>query len=219
MRSYGTHFLFVCRPDSHATLDEWVADFEREGKVPTLVRQRWEGKRRLTDPYRYLTHLPLRNSDEALLVCGCERTTTDATGKVLYRNAWATSHTITADHVLDGVKAARSRGKIENENHNPLKTKGYHFEHHYGHGKQPLSTRLPTLILLAFLLHTVLDRLEPRYRAIRERLPSRQTFFEPLRALLNYLPFDRWDPLFDFMLDALQPIQRRTKVRAAAGSG
>ena len=52
VRSYGAHFLFVCRPDSHATLYEWVADFEREGKVPTLVRQRWDGKRRLTDTYR-----------------------------------------------------------------------------------------------------------------------------------------------------------------------
>jgi hypothetical protein len=125
--------------------------------------------------------------------------------------------TATADNVIDVVKAARSRWKIENENNNTLKTKGYHFEHNYGHGQQHLSTLLPTLILLAYLLHTVLDRLDPRYRAIRERLPSRQTFFEHLRALIHYLPFDSWDHLFTFMLDALQPVQRRT--RAAAGSG
>jgi hypothetical protein len=134
----------------------------------------------------------LRNSDDALLACWCELTTTDTSAKGLYRNAWATAHTATADNVIDVVKAARSRWKIENENHNTLKTKGYHFEHNYGHGKQHLSTLLPTLILLAFLLHALLDRLEPRNRAIRERLPSRQTFFEHLRAPIRYFPFDSW---------------------------
>lgn len=47
--------------------------------------------------------------------------------------------------------------KIENENNNTLKTKGYHFEHNFGHGKQHLSNLFATMILLAFLVHTTLD--------------------------------------------------------------
>jgi hypothetical protein len=39
----GCHFLFVCLPPSHATLYEWVADFERVGTVPTRVITRWTG--------------------------------------------------------------------------------------------------------------------------------------------------------------------------------
>jgi len=47
-------FIFVCKPDSHKTLYEWVDDFEREGKVKTVVSKRWTGKRHETDTYRYV---------------------------------------------------------------------------------------------------------------------------------------------------------------------
>ena len=96
----GCHFLFVCLPQSHATLYEWLADFERNGAVPTLVTTRWTGTQRLTDTYRYCQRLPLRERDDALYVDWCELTTTDAAGRVLYRNAWATSHTVTAENVV-----------------------------------------------------------------------------------------------------------------------
>ncbi len=45
---------------------------------------------------------------------------------------------------------------IENENNHVLKTKGYHIEHNFGHGKQSLSAFLLRLNLLALLFHTVL---------------------------------------------------------------
>jgi hypothetical protein len=211
-RARGCHFLFVCLPQSHATLYEWVSDFERNQTVKTLITTRWTGKQRLTDTYRYLNDLPLRDSEDALLVGWCELTTTDAKGQVVYHNAWATSHTVTAENVVALVETGRSRWKIENENNNTLKTKGYHFEHNYGHGKQHLSSILATLIILAYLVHTVLDCLDQRYRAIRAQLPSRRTFFEHLRALVQYLPFQSWDHLFDFMLEALKPVPRKAKV-------
>jgi hypothetical protein len=213
----GCHFLFVCLPQSHPTLYEWVADFERNAAVEVLVVSRWTGKQRLTDTYRSLHQLPLRDSDDALLVDWCELTTTDATGRTIYRNAWATSHTLSAENLLATVAAGRSRWKIENENNNTLKTKGYHFEHNYGHGKHHLSAVLATLILLAYLVHTVLDRLDPRYKEVRARLPSRRTFFEHLRALAQYLPFATWDHLFDFMLEALAPAPRQTRTRPGTG--
>jgi len=75
IRDQGGHFLFVCRPDSHPTLYEWVADFDRLGYVRTVVKTRWTGKERLIDTYRYVLQAPLRDSDDALLVNGCERTT------------------------------------------------------------------------------------------------------------------------------------------------
>lgn len=105
------------------------------------------------------------------------------------------------------VAAGRSRWKVENENNNTLKTQGDHFEHHDGHGQQHLASLLVSLILLAFLVHTLLDRLDPANQAVRHQLPSRRTFFEHLRALTQYLPFDTWEQLFDFMLEALQPAQ------------
>jgi len=45
-----------------------------------------------------------------------------------------------------------------------LKTKGYCFDHNYGHGKQHLANLLAGLILLAFLASTLLDLYDPRDR-------------------------------------------------------
>jgi hypothetical protein len=101
--------------------------------------------------------------------------------------------------------AGRARWKIENENNNTLKTKGYHFDHNFGHGKRHLANLFATMILLAFLFHTALDLVQGHYRTIRQALPSRRTFFEHFRALIQYFPFDDWDHLFGFMLDGLAP--------------
>lgn len=203
--AHNAHFLFVCRPESHQTLYEWVADFEREDKIPCQKRRYWNGRQHLTESYRYLDHLPLRNSDDALLVSWLELTITNDAGEVLHHNAWATSHTLAPNNLAETARAGRCRWKVENENNNTLKTKGYHFEHNYGHGKQYLSSLLATLILLAFLLHNILDRLRGPYRSVRELLPSRKTFFEHLRALTLYFPFASWDDLFAVMLESLQP--------------
>ena len=91
------------------------------------------------------------------------------------------------------------------ENNNTLKTKGYHFDHNFGHGTQFLANLFATLILLAFLVHTALDWIDTRYAKVRGLLPSRRTFFEHLRALLQYLPFDDWDHLMRFMQQRLAP--------------
>jgi hypothetical protein len=194
------HFLLTCKLDSHTTLYEWVADLSRHGGVTRVVQARRMGKKSFTDTYRFVNQVPLRNSDDALMVNWCELVTTDAEGNVVFCNAWATSHHITTENVAALAAAGRVRWKIENENNNTLKTKGYHFEHNFGHGKQSLSNLFATMILLAFLAHTTLDWIDAPYRAVRDALPSRRTFFEHLRALIHYLPFDDWDHLMQFMI-------------------
>lgn len=160
-------FLFVCKSDSHALLYEWVDDFVRTGKVQIVEKSRWNGKQRLTERYRYINQVPLRDSDDALLVNWCEITLTNDKQELVYRNAWATSHAIDQHNVVQIVAAGRSRWKIENENNNVLKNHSYHFEHNFAHGKQHLSNFLATLNLLAFLTHTALEWLDEAYRAVR----------------------------------------------------
>jgi hypothetical protein len=96
------------------------------------------------------------------------------------------------------------------ENNNTLKTKGYHFDHNFGHGKQFLSNLFATMILLAFLVHTTLEWVDAPYRDVRASLPSRRTFFEHLRALIHYLPFDDWNHLMRFMRKPPDPEPRRS---------
>ena len=202
-RTKGYHFLFACKPDSHTLLYEWIADFERNGTLCTLEKTHWNGKQHITSRYRYMNQIPLRNSDDALMVNWCEVTITNQTGKTLYHNTWATSHEITDDNIATLVESGRARWKIENENNNVLKNHGYHFEHNFGHGKQNLSNLIATLIILAYLFHTVLEWTDSQYQQIRMLLPSRKTFFEHLRALTQYFLFDSWQHLMQFMLDKL----------------
>ena len=194
------HFLFVCKPESHKELYEWVDFLQRSGAIRTLVHKRWTGKRHEIDTYRYVSEVPLRAGEDALKVQWCELTTTTTQGDILYRNAFATSHAVTHDNVVEVVSAGRCRWKIENENNNVLKTKGYHFEHNYGHGKQHLSCLLATLIILAYLLHTLLEWMDDKYCLLRQKIPSRQRLFNDMRALTTYLCFESWDALIDFML-------------------
>ena len=202
LRSYGLHFVLVCKPDSHPATYEWLEYLERIGAVHTVVRTRWTGKRHETDTYRYAAAVPLRDAKDAMEVNWCELTTTTADGKVLYRNAFATDLALSDGNVAEVVEAGRSRWKIENENNNTLKTKGYHFEHNYGHGKQNLSSLLASLIILAFLVHTVLDWADDKFQLLRKKLPSRKRLFNDIKTLTSYLCFDSWEALMDFMLES-----------------
>jgi hypothetical protein len=199
------NFILVCKPDSHATVYKWVNTLAALGGVSGLTRRQWNGRFGEVWTYRYVTDIPLRAETDALHVNWCELTITDERdGRVLYHNAWVTNHVLTDDTVGPIAAAGRTRWKVENEGNNTLKTKGYHFEHNYGHGQQHLAAFLLTLILLAFLCHTLLDVLNTKYQLLRRALAARRTFFDDLRALTRYWVFDAWDQLFDFMIRGLQ---------------
>ncbi len=198
---HGFDFILTCKPDSHPTLYEWV-DFTGP---ETITVRHWNGRFGEIHTYRYVQHVPLRRGDDALYVNWCELTITRETdGRVLYRNAFATSHSVTQDTVESIVQAGRARWKCENESHNVLKTKGYHLEHNFGHGKQNLASVLLTLNLLAFLLHTVLHMVSYKYLLLRKELAARQTFFQDIRTLTRYLFFNSWEALLDFMITQLE---------------
>lgn len=200
----GWHFILVCKPDSHQTLYEAVSELESLGQVRTFTQVTWKKSRRIVREYRYASKVPLRKSDDALRVNWCEIRETDDKGKVIYLNSFITDFAIGDHNIIELVEAGRSRWKIENENNNTLKTKGYNFEHNFGHGKKHLASVLAALILLAFLAHTVLDFFDACYRLLREHLSSRKMFFDDIRALTRYLCFESWKDLLEFMLEQLE---------------
>lgn len=200
----GCHFVLTCKPDSHKTLYEWVNDFALQGKITTFKINRKHGKKRLTDTYKFINNVPLRDSDDAIFVNWCELITTDSKDNILYKNSFVTDHQLTEKNVIDTVIAGRTRWKIENENNNTLKTKGYNFEHNFGHGKEYLSQTLLTLNILSFLYHTVLNFTDLAYQLIREMLPTRKTFFDDIRALTRYMYFESWKHMMEFMLKGLE---------------
>ena len=199
------NFILVCKPDSHKILYEWVAELGQAQKVKTVKLIRRKGKKKEIDTYRFVNQVPLRDGNGALMVNWCELTTTRADDdKVIYRNAFATNHALSADNVAEIVRDGRARWKVENENNNILKNRGYHLTHNFGHGKQYLSNLMVTFNLLAFLFHTVLEFMDDKYRLIRQTLPTRKTFFDDIRALTRYLCFESWDALLQFMMKQLE---------------
>lgn len=201
------NFIFVCKPDSHQKLYEWL-DFlqaKPEEELPTVIRRHWNGHCTEIWTYRYINQVPLRAGPDALDVNWCELTITRAdTGQQLYLNSWVTNYQIDDDNVIDIAQAGRSRWKTENEGNNILKNRGYHLEHNFGHGQQHLSATLLTLNLLAFFFHTILHLIDTRYQRLREHLGARQTFFNDIRTLTRYLCFDSWNHLLNFMIEQLE---------------
>jgi hypothetical protein len=204
---YQLNFIFVCKPDSHVQLYEWLT-FLQAGpgeQLPTLTRRHWNGRFAEIWTYRYINEVPLRAGEAPLFVNWVELLITRAdTGVELYHNSFATNFVLTETTVEPIVRAGRTRWKIENEGNNVLKNRGYHLEHNFGHGQHHLSTVLLTLNLLAFLYHTVLHLVDQRYQRLREHLAVRQTFFNDVQTLTRYLCFDSWDHLLDFMLRQLE---------------
>jgi hypothetical protein len=203
--TYRQFFTFVCKPESHTGLYDWLAFLEKNNGVEKVTERHWNGKYGELWQYRFANQVPLRNGNDALLVNWLELVIVhEKTGEILYRNSFVTNHTVTTTNVIQLAEVGRTRWKIENENNNTLKTKGYHLEHNFGHGQQNLANVLATLNILAFLIHTIQEIIEPAYQRLRRALGARKTFFDDLRALTRYMVFETWDDLFSFMEEGLE---------------
>jgi len=199
------HFVLVCKEDSHPQLYETVAFLEAQGVLGKYQKRRWNGKFGELYTYRYANQLPLRGGADAMQVNWLKLTIThEDTGDVIYKNAFVTDFQVLETTVEAIARDGRARWKIENENNNILKTKGYHLEHNFGHGSQFLSSLLLSLNLLAFLFHTVMGLVDKKYQLLRKELRKRRKFFQHVETLLEYLLFDSWDSLFSFMCRGLE---------------
>jgi hypothetical protein len=197
----GMNFIFTCLPTSHTSLYPALEKLESEGKVQTLRTEKWNKSSKEIYSYRYVNRISLRGTQLSLSVNWCELVVTrELDGKVLYKNAFTTSHELDEETVPLVTEAGRCCWKTENENHNILKTKGYHLEHNFGHGQEHLAASLLSLNLLAFLFHTVLHLSDEAYQKIRKKRGTRKGFFQDIVSLTQYFLFESWQSLIDFML-------------------
>lgn len=207
--SEGLHFILVCKRESHTWLYDWVDNLEAgttPEKMQMCTMRKWNGKSHQVSVYRFANHVPLRDSPDTLFVNWCEVViTNEESGKPVYHNAFITGHPITVRNVTDIVLSGRTRWKIKNENNNTLKTKGYYFEHNYGHGELYLSAFLTTLILIAFLFHTLFSLFWQPYIHMMERV-KRARLFESIRVLTQYFYSPNWQHLFSGMEYALDHV-------------
>jgi hypothetical protein len=201
VQGLGADFLFVAKPSSHPTLMEWLSGIELESCEERVKK----GRHFQTYRYRWIEGVPIRDGKDALSVNWLELEIVNAAGKVTYRNSWVTSLLVTQDNVAEIAAGARARWKVENETFNVLKTKGYHLEHNFGHGKQNLAALLATMNLLAFAWHTLLDHIDRAWQRARERIGARMRFFQHLSSITSYLVFPNWAALIRTLIDGQPP--------------
>jgi len=137
----GGNFILTCKPASHKTIAEYLHGAELQEHRQTVCKR---GKR-TTTVYRWLNAVPLRATDDAILVNWFSIEIFNAKGKRTYYNSFVTDLAITPGTVAELAACGRARWKIENETFNVLKTNGYNLEHNFGHGKKTLaSVRSPS---------------------------------------------------------------------------
>jgi len=93
-----SHFIFICKPDAHKTLYQWVEELQEGKDKHTHTVRVWDEKEHThtISTYHYANHVPLRDTDDALFVNFVYVIIIDEkTGKQLYRNAFITDHAIT----------------------------------------------------------------------------------------------------------------------------
>jgi hypothetical protein len=201
----GFNFILGCQPDAHPQWYERLAFWQAQGAIAHREQRCRKGRVTEVTISRFLNDVLRQDGKHARSVHWVEMTVINAkTGEQLYYNTFLTNHHLSAENVAQGAQAGRGRWKIENDNNNVLKTKGYHLEHNFGHGKQYLSATMLSLNLLAFLFPTVLEWSDEQYALLRQVLARRQTFFEDMRALTCYMVFESWHHLMDFMMKGLQ---------------
>ncbi len=203
----GGNFIFTAKPSSHACLYEWLQGVE----VPALEKKVKKGRTFVTHRYRWMEDVPIRDGKGARHVNWFMIEIINKAGKVTYTNSFVTDLPVNEQTVCDLAACGRARWKIENENFNTLKTKGYHLEHNFGHGQDHLASLLVTMNLLSFAFHTVCDLVARQWRKARDVIATRRRFFEELRTITRYLVFADWGALIRTMITGEPPPQPGTR--------
>ena len=103
----AVHFLFVCKPDSHPPIEDFLT-----GIVPeTQSIQGRIGKKRMTYRYRWLNDMPLRGDEKSMTVNWFGIEIVDAKDTVTYRNSFISDPPVHRDNVAAMAAAGRARWK------------------------------------------------------------------------------------------------------------
>ncbi len=202
-------YIFVAKKTSHKYLYEQIDMIKELGTCDSKQIDKMINGKKQTFIYNYINKLAIKNpngdtNNPPEEVNWCEIIITNASGRKLYRNSFVSDIKINLNNVEDITLAGKTRWKIENENNNTLKTKGYHLDHNFGHGKENLSKTLCSLNILAFLFHTVQELTDDLYIEVREEIGTREEFFVGMHMLTTMFRFKSFNKLLEFILISRQ---------------
>jgi hypothetical protein len=183
-------YLLVAKPEDHTSLFADIEGLRRGKRLERLQMPGPHGERHL---YEWVNEVPLGADPKSPVVNFVQLTIFDTEGEKKYCCSWVTDITLGKATIVEVVRGARARWKIENEGFNTLKNQGYHLEHNFGHGLEHLSESLFLLNLLAFFMHQLFELVDGLYQAARKCFSARREYWNAIRASFRILLFDSWD--------------------------
>lgn len=189
-------YILVAKPDDHKALYEYFWAGEGEDIVDMTITSK-----HLVNQYRFMHNVPLNDAHPDLKVTVVHNIETNTKTGTTVKRMWVTDLTVTEKNVATIVKGARARWKIENETFNCLKTKGYNFEHNYGHGYNGLANIFAGLMLLAFLIDQILEAFNKTFQAVLKKMVSRIRTWEICRSVFLIYYVTTWEAFYRAILD------------------
>jgi hypothetical protein len=195
IRENGWEFLLAVKPDGHKHLFRLFEARKRNGKLLTSYSCQADGCH-----YRlsFFNNVGINEANPDVRVSFLHCIQTDEKGKET-TFTWVSSIPITTRNVVELMKVARSRWKIENETFNTLKNQGYRFEHNYGHGHQQLSSVFAHLMLLAFLTDQIVQRCSHPFKALLKAAKTKLKLWQLIRACFQVKSYNNFKEIYEHL--------------------
>ena len=198
-------YILVCKETSHKILYKQIETFKLANAHKTVTITKVHNGKKQIWRYNFINGLLLTGSTtDNVEVNWCELVITNLEEEQLHCFSFVSNLEITLDNVQEIVEAGRTRWKIENENNNTLKTKGYNLEHNFGHGSKHLSQNLCSLNILSFLVHTIQELYDTTYTELLSHVGARKRLFETMNVLTTMFTFKSFDKMIEFILRSRQ---------------
>ncbi len=206
LKSKDLRFILGAKPGDHKFMFDWLESRAETSSLEVRTRSR---KGETVHSFRWAEDMPLNETHFDLGVNLLLYSETRPDGKTS-RWSWVTDLGLSGDTVMQVMRAARSRWRIENETFQTLKKSGcggYGFEHNFGHGNQNLSCVFATLMMLAFLTDQTQEACCGMFRQALEARKRKLYFWDRMRKLLEMWVIKDWETLWRALAARLQPLE------------
>ena len=193
-------YILGVKEGDHSFLFNYVNGEEAKGNVQKIENTSSDGT---ITRFRFINNVPLNESNPDVKVNFLEYW--QIKGNKTLHFSWVTDLEIKPENTEKIMLCGRARWKIENEEFNTLKNKGYHFEHNYGHGYKNLSVNLALLIMLAFLIDQAQEICCPLFKMVLLKIKRKKYLWERFRTFLYCFIIDSYKDLLGAVLNGIKP--------------
>lgn len=194
LKSHNIRYILGAKAGDHKFLFDYVNSDQCQ-----ITRHEQINEDGTIHKFHFVNQVPLNASNQDLLVNFIEYWEIKPHGKKQHFS-WVTDLEVTTENVFLFMNGGRARWKIENETFNTLKNQGYQFEHNFGHGYKNLSTNFALLMMLAFLVDQVQQKLCPLFRGAWEKQKTKKSLWRKMRSYFESLIFFSMKEIWEAIL-------------------